>query len=158
MDDAEKRQAIGSWLSGPRSAAEDMGADFGYRGQRLGLPETGPGSVAPVGRRIAALVIDWLMCQLIAYGLFVGGDGRTLGLWTMGVFFVMSLLLVGTLGLTPGKRIMRIRVVAQNGARLGFGAVVARSVLLCLVIPAVMMDRDTRGLHERVARAVEVRF
>ncbi|AUH43415.1 RDD family protein [Streptomyces sp. CMB-StM0423] len=158
MDDAEKRQAIGSWLSGPRSAAEDMGVDFGYRGQRLGMPETGPGSVAPVGRRIAALVVDWLLCQLIAYGLFAGGDSRSLGLWTMVVFFVMTVLLVGTLGFTPGKRIMRIRVVAESGARLGFVGTIVRSVLLCLLIPAVVFDRDTRGLHDRVARAVEVRF
>ncbi len=158
VDDAEKRQAIGSWLSGPRSAAEDMGVDFGYRGERLGLPETGPGSVASVGRRIAALVVDWLLCQLIAYGLFAGGDTRTLGLWTMGVFFVMSVLLVGTLGFTPGKRIMRIRVLTENGARLGPLATVTRTVLLCLLIPAVIFDRDTRGLHDRVARAVEVRF
>lgn len=135
-----------------------MGVDFGYRGQRLGLPETGPGSVASVGRRIAALVIDWLLCQLIAYGLFAGGDTRTVGLWTMGVFFVMSVLLVGTLGFTPGKRLMRIRVLAENGARLGPLATVARTVLLCLLIPAVIFDRDTRGLHDRVARAVEVRF
>ncbi len=135
-----------------------MGVDFGYRGQRLGLPETGPGSVASVGRRIAALVIDWLLCQLIAYGLFAAGDTRTVGLWTMGVFFVMSVLLVGTLGFTPGKRLMRIRVLAENGARLGPLATVARTVLLCLLIPAVIFDRDTRGLHDRVARAVEVRF
>ncbi|MGW7596026.1 RDD family protein, partial [Streptomyces rubiginosohelvolus] len=38
----DKRQAIGSWLSGPRAAAEEMGVDFGYRGQGLGLPESGP--------------------------------------------------------------------------------------------------------------------
>ncbi|WP_407564452.1 RDD family protein [Streptomyces sp. 184] len=158
MDNAEKRHAIGSWLSGPRSAAEDMGVDFGYRGERLGLPETGPGSVAPIGRRIGALVIDWLLCQLIAYGLIAGGDSRMVGLWTMVVFFVMTVLLVGTLGFTPGKRIMRIRVISETGARLGFFAALARSVLLCLLIPAVVFDRDTRGLHDRVARAVEVRF
>lgn len=158
VDNAEKRQAIGSWLSGPRSAAEDMGVDFGYRGQRLGLPETGPGSVAPLGRRIAALVIDWMLCQLIAYGLFADGESRSVALWTMAVFLVMTVLLVGTLGLTPGKRIMRIRVISENGSRLGFLGTVVRSVLLCLLIPAVVFDRDTRGLHDRVARAVEVRI
>ncbi|GAA2126683.1 RDD family protein [Streptomyces synnematoformans] len=158
MDNAEKRQAIGSWLSGPRSAAEDMGVDFGYRGERLGLPETGPGSVAPVGRRIAALVIDWMLCQLIAYGLFADGESQSVALWTMAVFFVMTVLMVGTVGLTPGKRIVRIRVVSERGPRLGFLATVVRTVLLCLLIPAVVFDRDTRGLHDRVARAVEVRI
>ncbi|MGW2634608.1 RDD family protein, partial [Streptomyces chattanoogensis] len=27
---------MGSWISGPRATAEDMGVDFGYRGERLG--------------------------------------------------------------------------------------------------------------------------
>jgi hypothetical protein len=36
-----------------------------YPGETLGLPESGPGSLAPMGRRLAALFVDWL----IAYGL-----------------------------------------------------------------------------------------
>ncbi|MGX1157392.1 hypothetical protein RKD39_004970 [Streptomyces albogriseolus] len=32
-----------------------------------------------------------------------------------------------------------------------------RSVLLCLAIPALVWDRDGRGLHDRLARTVEVR-
>ena len=50
----DNRQAIGSWLSGPRAAAEEMGADFGYRGERLGLPEDGPGSIARSGGAFGA--------------------------------------------------------------------------------------------------------
>lgn len=65
----DNRQAIGSWLSGPRAAAEDMGVDFGYRGERLGLPEEGPGSVAPLGRRFGAIFVDWVLCLVISYGL-----------------------------------------------------------------------------------------
>ena len=50
-----------------------MGVDFGYRGERLGLPEEGPGSIARPGRRFAALFIDWALCMLIAYGLLAHG-------------------------------------------------------------------------------------
>ena len=46
-----------------------MGVDFGYRGQRLGLPEEGPGLDRPLGRRLGALFVDWALCVLIAYGL-----------------------------------------------------------------------------------------
>ncbi|MGO4425639.1 RDD family protein, partial [Streptomyces sp. MCAF7] len=60
----DKRQAIGSWLSGPRAAAEDMGVELGYRGEALGLPESGPGSITPIGRRLGALLIDWGLCLL----------------------------------------------------------------------------------------------
>ncbi|MFD9428939.1 MULTISPECIES: RDD family protein [unclassified Streptomyces] len=134
-----------------------MGADFGYRGKRLGLPEEGPGAVAPLGRRFGALFIDWSLCMLIAYGLLARGDQQAAGNWALGVFLVLSVLTVGTIGSTPGKRILGLRVVAEGGGRLGSGRVILRSVLLLLVIPALVWDRDGRGLHDRLARAVQVR-
>jgi len=153
----DNRQAIGSWLSGPRAAAEQMGADFGYRGERLGLPQEGPGSVAPPGRRFGALFIDWAVCMVIAYGLIARGDQQAAGNWALAIFLVMSLLTVGTVGSTPGKRLLGLRVIGEDGERLGVVRVVVRSVLLLLVIPAVVWDRDSRGLHDRLARAVQVR-
>ncbi|MFD3699764.1 RDD family protein [Streptomyces sp. NPDC058646] len=153
----DKRQAIGSWLSGPRAAAEDMGVDFGYRGEQLGLPQHGPGSVARFGRRLGAVAIDWVGCQLIAYGLITGGNLAGTGNWTLGLFVLLSILTVGTVGFTPGKRIVGLRVMAEGGGRLGFGRVVLRTLLLALVIPALVWDRDGRGLHDRLSRAVQVR-
>ncbi|RDG36239.1 RDD family protein [Streptomyces corynorhini] len=154
----DNRQAIGSWLSGPRAAAEQMGVDFGYRGERLGLPEHGPGSIAPLGRRFGALFVDWALCMLIAYGLLSGGDWQASGNWALAVLLVLSLLTVGTVGFTPGKRLFGLRVVAENGERIGPGRVLVRSVLLCLAVPALVWDRDGRGLHDRLARAVQVRI
>ncbi|AXG77470.1 RDD family protein [Streptomyces paludis] len=153
----DKRQAVGSWLSGPRAAAEEMGVDFGYRGERLGLPEHGPGSVAPLGRRFGALFTDWALCMLIAYGLLSGGNWQASGNWALGVLFVLSVLTVGTVGFTPGKRLFGLRVIAENGGRIGPGRVLVRTALLCLAIPALVWDRDGRGLHDRLARAVQVR-
>ncbi|KPC84507.1 membrane protein [Streptomyces sp. NRRL S-4] len=135
-----------------------MGADFGYRGERLGLPQEGPGSVAPLGRRFGALFIDWAVCMVIAYGLLARGDQQAAGNWALGVFLVMSLLTVGTVGSTPGKRLLGLRVIAEDGGRLGVVRVVLRSVLLLLVVPALVWDRDSRGLHDRLARAVQVRI
>ncbi|MEE1801471.1 RDD family protein [Streptomyces sp. NPDC101062] len=153
----DNRQAIGSWLSGPRAAAENMGVDFGYRGERLGLPEHGPGSVAPLGRRFGALFVDWGLCMLIAYGLLADGDWQASGNWALGVLLVLSVLTVGTVGFTPGKRLFGLRVVAVNGGRIGFGRVLVRTVLLCLAVPALIWDRDGRGLHDQLGRAVQVR-
>ncbi len=135
-----------------------MGADTGYRGERLGLPEHGPGAIAPLGRRFGALFTDWALCMLIAYGLLTGGDGQAAGNWALGVLLVLSLLTVGTVGSTPGKRLFGLRVVSEDGGRLGFFRVFVRSVLLCLAIPALVWDRDGRGLHDRLARAVQVRI
>lgn len=145
-------------MSGPRAAAEDMGVDFGYRGQRLGLPEEGPGSVARPGRRFAALFVDWALCMIVAYGLFSGGKAQSASNWALVVFAVLSMLTVGTVGFTPGKRLLGLRVIAEDGGRLSLPRVVLRTVLLIVVIPAAIWDRDGRGLHDRIARAVQVRI
>ena len=155
----DNRDAIGSWLSGPRATAEQMGVEFGYRGKRLGLPEDGPGSIAPVGRRIGALFADWIMCAVIAYGLIAHRDVAQANPWTTAVFAALSVLTLGTVGTTPGKRLFGLRVVrAADGGRLGFGAVCLRTVLLLLVIPAAIWDRDTRGLHDKAVGAVQIRM
>ncbi|MDT0307578.1 RDD family protein [Streptomyces sp. DSM 44917] len=153
----DKRQAIGSWLSGPRAAAEEMGVDFGYRGQRLGLPEEGPGSIAPLGRRLGAIFVDWGMCALIAYGLLANGEPAAASNWTLLVFVVMGVLTVGTLGMTPGKRLFGLRVLDLSGGRLSFPRAALRTFLLALAIPPLVFDRDGRGLHDRFSGAVQVR-
>ncbi len=135
-----------------------MGVDFGYPGQRLGLPQQGPGSAARFGRRLGGVAVDWIGCQLIAYGLITGGNAAATGNWTLVLFVALSILTIGTVGFTPGKRIVGLRVVSENGGRLGFGRVVLRTLLLALVIPALVWDRDGRGLHDRAARAVQVRI
>lgn len=132
--------------------------EFGYRGQRLGLPQEGPGSVAPIGRRLVAVLVDWLLSVLIAYGLLAHRDAHATNTWALAVFGVLVLVSVSLLGSTPGKRLMRLRVVRLDGGRLGPGAAVIRTVLLLAFVPAVIWDRDTRGLHDKAAKSVEVRF
>ncbi len=149
---------MGSWLSGPRAALEDAGADFGYRGEQLGLPEEGPNSIARPGRRLGALAVDWGLSVLIAYGLITHGNSPATSNWALLVFFVMSVLTVGTIGFTPGKRLFGIRVVALETGTVHPGRALLRSVLLCLAVPALIWDRDGRGLHDRLARTVEVRL
>lgn len=154
----DNRQAIGSWLSGPRAAAEEAGVDFGYRGEQLGLPEHGPGSIARPGRRLGALAVDWGLCLLIAYGLLTDGYDQATGNWALLVFFVLGLLTVGTVGFTPGKRLFGLRVVPEGGGRLNPLRTLLRTVLLCVAVPALIWDRDGRGLHDRLARTIEVRI
>ncbi|RSM88400.1 RDD family protein [Streptomyces sp. WAC 01325] len=154
----DKRQAIGSWLSGPRAAAEDAGVDFGYRGQQLGLPEEGPGSIARPGRRLGALAVDWGLCVLIAYGLITDGYGQATSNWALLLFFVLGVLTVGTVGFTPGKRLFGLRVVALESGTVNPLRALLRTVLLCVAIPALIWDRDGRGLHDRLAQTVEVRI
>ncbi|MEU2773234.1 RDD family protein [Streptomyces sp. NPDC007162] len=154
----DNRQAVGSWLSGPRAALEEAGAEFGYRGEQLGLPEHGPGSVARPGRRLGALLVDWGLCVLIAYGLITKGYTPATSNWALLVFLVLGVLTVGTIGFTPGKRLFGLRVVGVETGRVQPLRALARTVLLCLAIPALVWDRDGRGLHDRLAKTVEVRI
>ncbi|QKW06093.1 RDD family protein [Streptomyces sp. NA04227] len=154
----DKRQAMGSRPSGPGEAAEGTDADFGYRGQQLGLPQEGPGSIAPLGRRFGAVFVDWGLCVLIAYGLLAQGDMQVTGRWAIGILFLLGTLTVGTVGFTPGKRLFRLRVISIHGESLGLGRAALRTALLCLAVPALIWDRDSRGLHDRLANAIQVRM
>ncbi|MFJ9584690.1 RDD family protein [Streptomyces acidicola] len=154
----DKRQALGSWLSGPRAAAEEAGVDFGYPGEQLGLPESGSGSIARPGRRLGALAVDWALCVLIAYSLITDGYGQATSNWALLIFFLLHVLTVGTVGFTPGKRLFGIRVVTQDTGTVNPLRAVLRSLLLCLAIPPLVWDRDGRGLHDRLARTVELRI
>ena len=151
---SEPRRSTGSWLSGARSA----GADLGYPGQRLGLPEEGPGAVAGYGRRLVALMADWLIALLIAQILsaaFHWAPG-TRSIVTLAVFGVLAWLLSAIFGTTAGKRLAGIRLARLDGGPVGFLWSFERAVLLVLLIPAVLWDRDHRGLHDRAADTVVV--
>jgi len=154
----DNRQAIGSWLSGPRAAAEEAGADFGYRGEQLGLPEEGPGSIARPGRRLGALAVDWGLCLLIAYGLITDSYNEAAQIWAPLILFVLIVLTLGTVGFTPGKRLFGLRVAALATGRVNPLRALLRTVLMFLAIPALIWDRDGRGLHDRLAGTVEVRI
>jgi uncharacterized RDD family membrane protein YckC len=134
--------------------------DTDYPGQRFGLPETGSGSVAGYGRRIAALVIDWFVALLVA-SVFVGQDvwtGEGAGLWAPLVTLAVELtLLDGLLGYSIGRRLLSIAVVRLDGRRpVGIPLALLRSVLLCLAVPALIIDKDRRGLHDLAAGTVVV--
>jgi hypothetical protein len=159
---------MGSWLEGGPS-------DDASRG-RLGLPVRGSGSLAGLGPRLVALAVDWLLCLAISTAFFDGAPMATLG-----VFALENVVLVGTVGFTVGHRLlgMRVRDFARaagatggpSGATGGRGAdadvpgagapglikAAVRTVLLCLVIPAVVWDAEGRSLHDRAAGTVLVR-
>ena len=123
------------------------------------MPERGAGSIARFGRRLAAILVDWLICDVIAFGLMhyrLGGGGNG-PFKPLAVFVVMNLLLVGTLGSTMGHRLLGLRVVRPGGGVAGPLAALIRTLLLAAVIPALIWDRDTRGFHDKLAGTILVR-
>jgi uncharacterized RDD family membrane protein YckC len=124
------------------------------------MPQRGPGSLARFGRRLVAVIVDWFLCSVIAAGFmsYRLGQGGPGSFKPLAVFVLMNLLLVGTLGSTLGHRLLGIRVVRVGGASAGPLLAVIRTVLLAVVIPAVIWDRDTRGFHDKIAGTVTVRI
>ena len=123
------------------------------------MPSSGPGAIAGFGRRLIALCIDWAACQLISVTL-IGvewGSGGADAFVPLGVFAVENLLLVSTTGTTLGHRLLGLRVRSVTRSSLTPIQVFVRTLLLCLVIPAAIWDRDGRGLHDRAAGTAIVR-
>jgi RDD family len=159
-------RTIGSWLSGSgafdpdgASASPDQGSND-YPGQRLGLPQTGPRSLARMGRRIGALFLDWLVAYGLAALAMSAGlvSMATLSTAVLVVWFVLGAVSVRLFGFSPGQLALGLRVVPTDGRlHVGFGRAVVRGLLIALVIPALITDTDLRGLQDRMTNTAVVR-
>ncbi|NNC10668.1 RDD family protein [Planctomonas sp. JC2975] len=123
-----------------------------YPGERLGLPESGPSSVGRAGRRILGLVIDWAIASLLSLA-FAHYDSWA----TLGIFALLQYVFIPTIGGSIGHRLVGLRLVALNGKWAGLWRPLVRTVLLCVVIPAIVWDSDQRGFHDKVAGTVLIR-
>lgn len=139
-------------MSGHGTSPQNSGSPADWPGRRLGLPATGPRSVGRLGRRTAALCIDWALCTLVSI-VFYGYSGTA----TLIIFALTQIVFVTTMAGGTGHLIVGLRVVTMDGKWLGFWRPLVRTLLLCLVIPAVIWDRDQRGMHDRLAGTVVVR-
>ena len=131
-----------------------------FPGERLGLPRDGYRSVARLGRRIIALVVDWTIAYIIA--LFIWGYGAlTRDVWgsflILAVFVVLQIVAIITLGGSLAHRMFGMAVTPLRGGWVGLWRPVVRSVLLATVIPALVWDSDQRGFHDIIAGTVLVR-
>ncbi|MCA1783693.1 MAG: RDD family protein [Dermatophilaceae bacterium] len=141
----------------PSPAPDDATAD--HPGAELGLPPRGPGSLASLLRRALAAVIDWLLSQLIAVGLLdVAMDGGGAGAFApLGIFALMHILLVGTIGTTIGHKIVGIEVRALDGGPVRPTQALIRTLMVVLFLPAVFTTSDGRGFHDKAAGAMTIR-
>jgi uncharacterized RDD family membrane protein YckC len=93
------------------------------------------------GARAGAFTIDLMLQLAVLIGASLGlaylarGDktGLLMIIWLLGAFVLrngwFTLFEMGGRGATPGKRLLGLRVVARDGARLTGGAVIARNAM-----------------------------
>lgn len=128
-----------------------------WPGERLGLPESGPRSIARPARRIAALAIDWALASAISLAFFSTGPWQTDGFVTLGLFAGIQLLFLLIANGGVGHLLLGMRVVPLVPGRLAPWRALVRTLLVCLFVPAVIWDADQRGLHDRAAGTLLVR-
>jgi uncharacterized RDD family membrane protein YckC len=154
-------RVTGSWLSG--GVGEPGGADQEWPGEHLGLPREGPGAVAGRGARFGALLVDFVLTSLMT-SLFVRFDAndtaqmQQFNYIALVVWFVLTVVMIGLFGFTPGKLLFGLRVVRVDGSTMvNLLRAIPRTLLTALVVPAALADADGRGLHDKLTGTVVVR-
>ena len=115
-------------------------------------------TVAGVGSRVAAALIDYLLCLLLFIAILVGlayvGAGRAIGgretsseAWAVAVVVLGQFLILWGYyvlwegladGQTPGKRFMRLRVVSDGGYSVSFAGSAIRNLVRILDMQPVV--------------------
>jgi uncharacterized RDD family membrane protein YckC len=155
----------GEWLPGTGEAAgrADEQAQH-WRGERLGLPESGIGSAAGAGARLLALLADLVLASLVT-SLFLHPDLQNPGvmqsynLWSGAVWAVLTLIPVAFFGFTPGMAAVGIRVGRLDGASfVGLWRAIVRAALTFVIIPAAVRNIDGRSWLDRLTGTVVIRM
>lgn len=131
-----------------------------YPGQRRGLPPSGPGAVAGWGRRLLALLADWALSTL-AVAAFIGRDvwnAEGPEQWATLVMFGFEVWVLTTLlGGSAGQLVTGVVVRRTSGAPLDIFRALLRTLLICVVIPPLIYNRDQQGLHDLAADSIALR-
>lgn len=123
-----------------------------WAGQNLGLPKSGPGSIATMPRRIVAICIDWAAASLLSVAF-----AQDNSLMTLVYFTLLQWIFVATMSASVGHRLCGLRVIRLNGEWVGMWRPLGRALLLALVIPVAIWDNNNRGMHDKAVGTVLVR-
>ncbi|MGB6040848.1 MAG: RDD family protein [Gordonia sp. (in: high G+C Gram-positive bacteria)] len=165
-------RATGSWLSGPEFPGATENA---YRGEDLGLPETGPGSLAGGWKRVLGLLLDWIIAGGLAVIIFgikpAQGAASSLEMTMRSastpqflILIAIGVLAVTIFGFTPGQflagtRTVRVDFGRERGAAeasgeepraaVGIVRALGRMAIMLFVVPALINDYNGRAMHDR---------
>jgi uncharacterized RDD family membrane protein YckC len=140
--------------SRPHGDADGPGS---YPGERFGLPEAGPGSVATLARRGGQFFLDALLAGVLAAIFTYPGLPQN---WSLLTWAIIMIVPVAVVGATPAMALLGLRVVRLDRpgtAGVGLLWTLVRTVSVFFVIPALILDRDSRGIHDRASRTIVVR-
>lgn len=112
-----------------------------------------------LGRRLAAITLDWLACYAIVAAIS-GGIGQMSGFKpeVLLLFFAQVWVLTALTGSSLGQRIFGLKVVRfiDGGSITPLQALI-RTFFLVLIVTAITYDENGRGIHERISKTVLTR-
>ena len=108
-----------------------------------------------IGKRILALVLDWiaaiLVVQVIPNAPEYGTHSHSL--FTLIVFTLEVALFTWMMGSSFGQRIVGLKVQnLKSDQNPTLVQSLIRTLLIILVFPPMLADSESRGLHDRLAR------
>ncbi len=110
-----------------------------------------PGSTAGLGRRFAAIAVDWFIADL-SVGLIPKISYGERSLATSLLFLVELILLTTLTGSSIGQKLFNLKVVeSDTSGAVTVGRIALRSFLIVLVLPAVF-TKEGRGYHDIICR------
>ncbi|CAB4781771.1 MAG: RDD family protein [Actinobacteria bacterium] len=110
-----------------------------------------------LGRRLAAITIDWLACYAVISAVSggIGQMGPERSPSILALFYGEVLVLTILQGASLGQKLFGIKVVRfSDGGELRPLQVLVRTSLLVLVVTAVTYDENGRGIHERASGSI----
>lgn len=151
------RDVAGSWLGGP-TWSED-GPEQSFKGERLGLPEHGEGSLAPLGVRVGALIVDWLLAyatvgilvMVFGPGLLGGDSLAGVASWSVPMIWgAAGIVCVWLFAQTPGQAVLGIGTARTDAEeRVGALRALVRVAFIFFLLPPLVQDENGRGMHDR---------
>lgn len=134
------------------------------------LLESVAGKLASPGKRLGAYFLDilvpfialFIMLGAVGAGASTksdagGGAGVLIGIVLFLGYAVWALMLFAS-GTTPGKKMLGMRVIKENGQNAGFGAMLIREwigklisgMIFSLGFLWILFDRDRQGWHDKL--------
>lgn len=116
--------------------------------------------MAPLGRRLVALFVDCVLATLITslfvrIGTLSAAHVQYLNHWSLVTWFLITVVGTAFFATTPGMFLLGINVArVDGGSRLLPVRAAVRALLVAVLVPAVVWDRDRRGLHDKVVGTI----
>lgn len=106
-----------------------------------------------------------LLLAVSPSGATAEGSAADLALAGLLVGYVIVALVLFSQGTTPGKRILRVRVVREDGRPAGIGIMLLREVIgkflsamvFCLGYLWIILDSENQGWHDKLASSYVVK-